>query len=84
MDKDVFPGFFTGFIIGAIVGVAIGFLSAPFPGKETREIVKEGAIKIKSRTAELAGDVKEVAVKTVEDVKAVTTETIEKVHSKEE
>ena len=73
MDKDVFPDLFTGFIIGAIVGAAIGFLCAPLTGKDTREIVKEGAIKIKSRTAGLA-----------EDVKAVTAEAIDKVHTKRE
>ena len=80
MDKDLF----TGFIIGVIVGAAIGFLYAPFPGKDAREIVKEGAIKIKSRTAELAEDVKEVAVKTVEDIKEVKAETIEKAHATRE
>ena len=84
MDNDVFPDLFTGFIIGAIVGAAIGLLCAPLTGKDTREIVKKGAIKIKSRTAELAEEVKEVAVKTVEDVKVVTAEAKDKVHTKRE
>ena len=82
MDKDVLPSFFTGFIMGAIVGAAIGFLYAPLTGKDTREIVKEGASKIKARTAEIAEDVKEVAVETVEDVREVTTEAIDKAHAR--
>jgi len=83
-DKDVFPSFFTGFIVGAIVGAAIGFLYAPFPGKDTRELVKEEASKIKSHAAVLAEDVKEVATKTVGDVKVVATEAKKKVHPKGE
>ncbi len=33
--------FFTGLIIGAVVGLAIGILSAPRPGEETRQMIKE-------------------------------------------
>jgi len=61
MERDTTSGFFTGFIMGVIVGAAIGFLYAPNPGKETREIVKDRAGKIKSRTAAIAEEVKEKA-----------------------
>ena len=84
MDKDPFHGFLPGFIIGAILGTAIGFLYAPFPGKDTRELVKKEASKMKSQTAILAEDVKKVAIKTADDVKEVAAEAKEKVHPKGE
>jgi gas vesicle protein len=61
MEHDTTSGFFTGFLMGVIVGAAIGFLYAPNPGKETREIVKDQAVKIKAKTAQLADEVKEKA-----------------------
>jgi gas vesicle protein len=61
MEHDATSGFLTGFIMGVIVGAAIGFLYAPHPGKETREIVKDQAGKIKSKTAAIAEEVKEKA-----------------------
>ncbi len=59
MEHDTSSGFFSGFLMGIIVGAAIGFLYAPHPGKEMREIVKDSAAKIKSKTAEIAEEVRE-------------------------
>ncbi|MFQ6027018.1 MAG: YtxH domain-containing protein [Dehalococcoidia bacterium] len=35
--------FVTGLVAGALVGTSIGLLSAPKPGKETRQAVREKA-----------------------------------------
>ena len=61
MEHNSTSGCFIGFIMGVIVGAAIGFLYAPNPGKETRELVKDRAAKIKVKTAQLAEEVKEKA-----------------------
>jgi gas vesicle protein len=41
IDKDTSTGFAIGFFVGATIGLAIGFLYAPRPGVETRQLVKE-------------------------------------------
>ena len=61
MEHDATSSFFAGLVMGVIVGAAIGFLYAPNPGKETRELVKDRAGKIKSKTAAIAEEVKEKA-----------------------
>ena len=81
MDKNEVSGLSTGFIMGVLVGATIGFLFAPLPGKETREVVREGAKKVRARTAEMADDMREVVTETYEDVKGVTAEAIEKSHT---
>ncbi len=81
MDKNAVSGLSTGFVMGVFVGAIIGFLFAPLPGKETREVVREGAKKVRARTAEMADDVREVVTETYEDVKDVTTEAREKSHA---
>ena len=48
--------------MGAVVGLAIGFLYAPQPGEETRELLKEKAEEVKEKAAEVAERVKETAV----------------------
>ncbi len=62
-EKDTGLSFTAGFIIGAAVGVAIGFLYAPKPGKETRELLKEKAEKARETASEVAEKAKETAVK---------------------
>ena len=37
-------GLMIGFILGAAAGVAIGLLLAPKPGRETRELVRQGVV----------------------------------------
>lgn len=63
-DKDTGLSFSTGFILGAVVGVAIGFLYAPKPGKETRELLKEKAEKAREKASEVAEKAKETAAET--------------------
>ncbi len=67
-DKDTGPSFTTGFILGAIVGVTIGFLYAPQPGKQTRELLKEKAEKTKAKASEVAEKSKEAAAEARERV----------------
>ena len=61
--KDTGISFTAGFILGAVVGVAIGFLYAPKPGKETRELLKEKAEKAREKASEVAEKAKEAATK---------------------
>ena len=60
-DKDTGTGLTIGFILGATVGLAIGFLYAPRPGKETRELLKEKAEEVKEKASEVVEKVKETA-----------------------
>ena len=61
MDDRDGTSFFTGLILGTIVGLAIGFLYAPRPGKETRELLMEKAEVAKEKAAEVAKKVKQTA-----------------------
>jgi gas vesicle protein len=63
MSEKESGSFAIGFVLGAVVGVAIGFLYAPKPGRETREMIKEKA----EHAAEKAKDAAVKAEKTVED-----------------
>ena len=60
-DKDSGISFTIGLLLGAAVGVAIGFLYAPQPGKETRELLKEKAETAREKAAEVAEKAKEAA-----------------------
>ena len=60
-EKDSGINFTIGLLFGAVVGVAIGFLYAPKPGKETRELLKEKAEAAKEKAAEVTQKAKEAA-----------------------
>ena len=62
-NKDSEVSFTTGLIIGAAVGIVIGFLYAPRPGKETRELLKEKMEKAREKAREAAEKAKEAAIK---------------------
>jgi gas vesicle protein len=57
-DKEGGNGFLLGFLLGALAGVAVGFLYAPKPGKETREMLKEKASELKEKATEVINRVK--------------------------
>ncbi len=61
MENKNASSFLTGLILGAVVGLAIGFLYAPRPGKETRELLKEKAVVAKEKATEFARKVKQTA-----------------------
>jgi len=46
-------GFVTGFIMGSVAGVLVGILLAPQSGEETREVIRERGIELKSRAEDL-------------------------------
>jgi gas vesicle protein len=60
-DRNGGSGFATGLIVGAVLGLAIGFLFAPRPGEETRQLLKEKAGVARERAAEITRKVRETA-----------------------
>lgn len=60
-EKDSGASFTIGLLIGAAVGVAIGFLYAPKPGSETREMLKHKAEEAREKAGEVAEKTKETA-----------------------
>ncbi|RMG45196.1 MAG: YtxH domain-containing protein [Acidobacteria bacterium] len=65
----------AGFLLGTIVGVAIGLLTAPKPGRETREDLARWADSAREKARERLGDLQERA----ERVRHVAAEKGEKV-----
>ena len=63
-DKDTGLSFTVGFFIGAIVGTAIGFLYAPQPGKETRELLKHKAEEAREKAETITEKARETADET--------------------
>lgn len=60
-EKDSGIGFTVGLLLGAAVGAAIGFLYAPKPGWETREMLKHKAEEARERAQEVGEKARETA-----------------------
>jgi len=60
-DRNGGSGFAVGLLVGAVLGLAVGFLFAPRPGEETRQLLKEKAEVARERAAETARKVRETA-----------------------
>jgi len=60
-DRNGGSGFAIGLLVGAVLGLAVGFLFAPRPGEETRQLLKEKAEVARERAAETARKVRETA-----------------------
>ena len=43
-QEDSNNGLVTGFILGTVAGIAIGLMLAPKPGRDTRELVRQGIV----------------------------------------
>ena len=76
------------FALGALFGIATGFaaglLSAPKSGKETREELKEAAIKAKKTVVSEAEKAKASAAKKADEAKLKAEETVSEVKTKAE
>ena len=55
-DMKAFAGFLVGFILGGLIGVAMGILMAPQAGEETRALLKEKGIELKTRAEDLTDE----------------------------
>jgi gas vesicle protein len=64
-ERNGGSGFAIGLIVGAVLGLAIGFLFAPRPGEETRQLLKEKAGVARERAAEITRKVRETAAEAV-------------------
>jgi gas vesicle protein len=62
VNKDQTSGIAIGLVVGAVIGLAIGFLYAPKPGKETRQLVRGKALEVKNRAARAISEIKKPAV----------------------
>jgi gas vesicle protein len=60
-ERDGGSGFAIGLIVGAVLGLAIGFLFAPRPGEETRQLLKEKAAVAREQAAKITRKVRETA-----------------------
>lgn len=65
-----------GAAFGAIAGFVTGILVAPKSGKETRQDIKDVAVKTKDTVVEKAEDAKEFAGQKAQEVKAKADEVI--------
>jgi gas vesicle protein len=54
-DSDL-GSFMAGFFIGGLIGAGVALLLAPQSGEETREMLRERSIELKSRAEEAASD----------------------------
>lgn len=61
--------FALGAVIAALTGFAAGLLTAPKSGKETREDIKDAALKTKDNVVDEAEKAKVVATQKAQDVK---------------
>ena len=69
-DSDRGSGFAIGLVVGAVLGLAIGFLFAPRPGEETRQLLKEKAGEARERAAKVARKVRQTAGEAVKKAQA--------------
>jgi len=65
-----------GAAFGAIAGFVTGILIAPKSGKETRQDIKDVAVKTKDTAVEKAGEAKDFAEQKAKDVKAKAEEVV--------
>lgn len=56
--------FLAGFLLGGIVGAAVALLMAPQSGEETRELIRERGIELKTRGEEFSAEAYQQAQRT--------------------
>jgi len=69
-DRNGGSGFAVGLLVGAVLGLAIGFLFAPRPGEETRQLLKDKAELARERAGEAVKKVRETAAEVTKKAQA--------------
>jgi gas vesicle protein len=69
-DRNSGSAFGIGLLVGAAIGLAIGFLFAPRPGEETRQLLKEKAGAARDRATVAAKKVRQTAGEAVKRARA--------------
>ena len=69
-DRNSGGAFGIGLLVGAAIGLAIGFLFAPRPGEETRQLLKEKAGAARDRATVAAKKVRQTAGEAVKRARA--------------
>ena len=54
--KEYIPGIISGLIFGAAAGIVAGFLLAPMPGKDIRDVFREKVEDVGDLVKETVGD----------------------------
>ncbi len=67
-DKDTGKGSAVALAFGMLVGLVLGFLYAPRPGKETRELIRTKAKEAQKRVGEITDQAKNEAKARMEEV----------------
>ncbi len=75
-------GFLTGFILGGIVGLAVGILLAPQSGEETRDVLRERGIELKSRAEDLTEEGRSRIQEAIQEGKSAAVQKKEQLTSK--
>lgn len=57
-EKNDFGAFLIGFLVGGLTGAAVSLLFAPQSGEETRAFIRDKAIELRDRGAEVYEDVR--------------------------
>jgi gas vesicle protein len=53
-DVKAMVGFLTGLVVGCATGLVLGILLAPQSGEETRDLLREKGIELRSRAEDLS------------------------------
>ena len=66
-DSDL-GAFMAGFLLGGMIGAGVALLLAPQTGEETREMLRERSIELKSRAEQAASDIRTKAESRLQDL----------------
>ncbi len=68
-DSDI-GAFLAGFVVGGLVGAVAALLLAPQSGEETRTLIRDKSIELKSQVEETAADARAKAERIAHDAKS--------------
>jgi len=81
-DSKGIVGFLTGFVLGGLIGLAVGILLAPQAGEETRDVLRDKGIELKSRAEELTDEGRARLQEAVQEGKSAAVQKKEQLTSK--